>query len=78
MCVLPMNINLNNTFFIYLFYLLKEPMDTSESLKPETPQPTTKENSQKEQNDNSVAGMFGFFECIFSSFVLIVFFFFYF
>lgn len=30
-------------------------MDTSE--KPETPQPTTKDNPQKEQNDNSVAGM---------------------
>lgn len=30
-------------------------MDTNE--KSETPQPSTKNSSQKEQNDNSVAGM---------------------
>lgn len=31
-------------------------MDTSESLKPDTPQTTTKDSPQKEQNDNNVTG----------------------
>lgn len=36
----------------------KEPMDTTESMKSDTPQPATKEQSpQKEQIDNNIAGM---------------------
>lgn len=40
------------------FSVVQEPMDTSESMKSETPQPATKEQSpQKEQIENNVAGM---------------------
>lgn len=44
---------------MFVFFLIdQEPMDTSESLKSETPQPATKEQSpQKEQIENNAAGM---------------------
>lgn len=50
---------------IYVNYIVlnsnskkKEPMDTTESMKSDTPQPATKEQSpQKEQTDNNIAGM---------------------
>lgn len=41
-----------------IVFLQKEPMDTTESMKSDTPQPSAKEPSpQKEQADNNIAGM---------------------
>lgn len=42
----------------FQFCPAKEPMDTTESMKSDTPQPSAKETSpQKEQVDNNIAGM---------------------
>lgn len=41
-----------------IIFQKKEPMDTTESMKSDTPQSSAKEPSpQKEQNDNNIAGM---------------------
>lgn len=45
--------------FILIFVLVQEAMDTSESMKSETPQPSAKDqNTQKEQIDNNITGKF--------------------
>lgn len=53
--------------FYVLYQIIQEPMDTSEPMKSETPQPAVKEQSpQKEQIENNVTGMSTFYFFYFS------------